>query len=324
MPQNINAREDYISRINKVMDYIEANLDSELQLNELAKVASFSPFHFHRIFKGMVGETLRNYIQRLRVEKAANMLLLMPKKSITEVALDCGFASSAHFARVFKETYGVSASKWREGGYSNFRKTDGKDNQSLSKTVKETSDIDSYLDPVTSNIIWRIKMSGKSNLELKVVVRDIEDIHVVYIRHTGPYKADEALFQRLFMKLAQWAQPRGLFSPETKSLTIYHDDPNITDEEKLRISVCFSVPEGTEVDGEIGKTTIKAGKYAVASFEIGSDQFEEAWTSVYSDWLPQSGYQPDDRPCFELCLNDPRTHPEGKHIVDIYVPVKPL
>jgi len=320
-----NSREDYISRINKVMDYIETNLDTEMQLGELAKVASFSPYHFHRIFRGMVGETLREYIQRLRIERSANMLVLSPKKSITEIALDHGFSSSAHFARVFKDNYGMSASEWREGGYSNYSKTKSKCDQPGSNTMEALDKISSYLDPVTNNFKWRITMSGSSKLSADVEIREISDIHVAYVRNTGPYAGNEELFSGLFMKLMQWAQPRGLFKPpETQAFTIYHDDPKVTDDDKLRISVCFSVPKETEVDGEIGKTVLPAGKYAVAKFEINPDQYGDAWGAVYSGWLPESGYQPDDRPCFEHYLNNPREHPEGKHIFEIFVPVKPL
>jgi len=70
--------------------------------------------------------------------------------------------------------------------------------------------------------------------------------------------------------------------------------------------------------------TIAAGKYAMAHFELDASQYQQAWNFVFGKWLPDSGYQPDDRPSFELCLNNPKDHPEGKHIVDICIPVKPL
>jgi AraC-like DNA-binding protein len=82
--------QEYISRINRVIDYIQNNLHKSLSLNELARVACFSIFHFHRIFSAIIGETLNDFIQRLRVEKAASLLLSNPKKSITEIAFDCG------------------------------------------------------------------------------------------------------------------------------------------------------------------------------------------------------------------------------------------
>ena len=65
---------------------------------------------------------------------------------------------------------------------------------------------------------------------------------------------------------------------------------------------------------------IPGGKYAMAHFELLPDEYEDA----YGQWLPESGYQPADSPCFELYRNDPKTHPEGRHIVDICIPVKPL
>jgi AraC family transcriptional regulator len=74
-------REEYVARINRVIDYIESHLDERLSLERLAKVANFSPFHFHRIFGAMVGQTLNQFIARLRAEKAAMQLVSNPKKT---------------------------------------------------------------------------------------------------------------------------------------------------------------------------------------------------------------------------------------------------
>ena len=112
-----NERREYESRVNRVLDYIDRSLEKKLSLEELARVASFSPFHFHRIFKCMVGETLNDYIRRIKLEKAANILAHNERTSITEIAFDCGFSSSAVFARAFKENFGMSASEWRRDGF---------------------------------------------------------------------------------------------------------------------------------------------------------------------------------------------------------------
>ena len=166
---------------------------------------------------------------------------------------------------------------------------------------------------------------NSKEIKAKFEVKDMPQTHVAYVRHIGPYQGNTKLFGNLFNKLCTWAGPRGLLRfPETKMMSIYHDDPNITDESKLKLDVCISVPEDTKVDGEIGKTTILAGKYAIGHFEITPDQYGDAWNIVFGGWLPKSGYQPADGPCYELYLNNPEEHPEGKHIVDIYVSVKPL
>ncbi|MCP4677758.1 MAG: AraC family transcriptional regulator [Deltaproteobacteria bacterium] len=320
-------RQEYISRINRVIDYIEANLDGDLSLEKLAKIASFSRFHFHRIFGAMVGETLNHFIGRVRVEKAASQLVSNPAKSITEIALDYGFSSSATFSRAFKEAFSVSPSEWREGKVQNSKicKTNGKNGQSLSNTGKEIEAVSFHIDEVTYNPKWRIEMKGKNNIEAKVEVKDMPELTVAYVRHIGPYAGMGQVFESMFNKLMTWAGPRGLIRfPETQMLSVYHDDPGVTDEGKLRTSMCITVPEDTEVDGEIGKMNVTGGKFAVCRFELATDQYSEAWNAVMGGWMPESGYQPDDRVCYELYQNDPKQHPEGKCIVDICVPVKPL
>lgn len=69
---------------------------------------------------------------------------------------------------------------------------------------------------------------------------------------------------------------------------------------------------------------VAGGKYALCHFELDGSQYSEAWNPVHGGWLPNSGYQPDDRPCFELYHGRPEDHPEGKGAVEICVPVKPL
>ena len=113
------------------------------------------------------------------------------------------------------------------------------------------------------------------------------------------------------------------WSPDGRYL-VYHDSPEITDEDKLRISACITVPGNTAVEGEVGKMAIPGGKYALARFELGADEFQDAWDYVCGTWLPDSGYQPDDRPCFELYYNDPEEHPQKKFLLDVCVPAKPL
>lgn len=319
---------EYTARINRVTDHIERHLDRELTLEELAGVAHFSPFHFHRIFSAMTGETLGRFILRLRLEKAAALLIYNRSTPVTVIALDCGFSSPATFARAFRKQFGASASEWRSrsgGADRKEGKTVRNHGQTPSNDCEAVQVSDPYLDPHDHNLNWRIEMKGKSERVADVEVRTLEPMHVAYLRHVGPYAGDAELFGRLWGTMMRWAGPRGLLrGPATRSLTIYHDDPEITDEEKLRISVCITVPEDTAVDGEFGKMTIPGGEYAIARFQLAPDQYADAWNAVYGGWLPQSGYQPDDRPAFEQCLSDPKEHPEHLQDVAICVPVRPL
>jgi len=274
----------------------------------------------------VVGETLNQFIQRRRVEKAAGYLIGNPATPVTEIAFDCGFSGSAAFARAFREAFGVSASEYRRAGgagESKIGKTNSNRDETEGKLRKDFGPFFYTIDLTTGNQLWRYVMSNTS--EVKIEVKEMPEMSIAYVRHIGPYKGDPALFERLFGKLCGWAGPRGLIRPpQTQFLCVYYDDPGVTEDEKLRVDVAMTVPKDTPAEGEVSKNTIPAGKYAVGRFEVLPHEFEEAWTGVMGGWLPQSGYQCDDRPCFELYLNDPKQHPEGKCVVDICVPVRPL
>ncbi len=332
-----DTRAEYVARVNRVVDHIQANLDADLSLAKLARIACFSPYHFHRIFCGMMGETCNRFVRRLRVERAATKLRHSPGDSITAIALDCGFSGPEPFARVFRDAFGMSASQWRAGGHRRATEAPvGRDGQSkIGQVIGKLGQVIGKLGQARAagptygpngTTHWTLTVNpSTSPIETKVEVVSIPLAHVAYIRHRGPYAGDEELFGGLFGTLTRWAGPRGLLSaPDVTFMTVYHDDPAITHEDKLRISVCVTVPEGTPTGGEIGGMTVAGGRYARARFEIDVDQYAMAWNALYGTWLPDSGYQPDQRPSFERHLNNPQQHPEHKHIVELYIPIRPL
>jgi AraC family transcriptional regulator len=308
---------EYRARINRVMDYIEKNIDREFTLDELAGISFSSKYHFHRIFSSIMGETVFNFIQRTRIEKAAYLLLSDRNRTVTSIAYDCGFSSHALFTRTFRKYFVVSPSQWRREK-SNQGQGGGNAGQKGSNRVKAPVLEKAYVEYNDNSITWRFSMSTQQKT---VEVREFPEMTVAYVRHIGPYKGDAALFEKLYGRLCGWAGPRNLIGKDAKFITIYHDNPDITEENRLRVSVCLTVAPATEVSGEIGKMTVPAGKYAISRFTVREDGFQEAWDWVYGTWLPQSGYQPDDRPCFEYFPEEPR---HGLFTVDICVPVKPL
>lgn len=314
-------RAEYIARINRVIDHIENNLEQPLSLTELADVAHFSRFHFHRIFSALVGETLNQFVQRLRIERAAGALLTKPTASITEVALDSGFSSPATFARVFKQRFGMSGSQWRAAENRKFCDEDRKIRKGLSND--RVADWDSSIDPRTHRLRWRNENLKDQQLNPTVEVREQPEYHVAYVRHVGPYGQVD-LMPQLFAKLNSWADARGLLNKDTLHLCVAHDSPSITEQAKLRLSVCLTVPEDVKGAGEVGTMRIAGGRCAVARFEMPPARIAEAWNVVMGGWLPQSGYQPDDRPCYEIVVQDPRSHPRGLIDLEICVPVRPM
>lgn len=298
---------EYKYRINKVIDYIEKNLNEDLSLQDLAQISNFSKYHFSRIFLAVTGETVFQLILRLRLERTAS-LLVHSRDSISDIAFASGFKSLSVFSKNFTSYYSESATNFRKKN-SNLNKV----NSNLTKNHLESS---LYICNQTKSIKWKTNMKNLESIEIK----ELPNIPVIYIRHTGPYQGDNELFETLFSKLFAWAGPRGLLdSGPFKTAIVYHDDVNVADKSKLRTSVCLTASENTVVDGEIGKMTLEKGKYVIGKFTVNAEEFQEAWDWLMGSWFPTSGYIPDDKLCFELYPEEPDN---GLFKVEICVPIK--
>lgn len=313
-------RAEYIRRVNRAMDFIERHLSEPLPLERIADVACFSRYHFHRIFFAQVGETPGQFVQRLRIEKAARLLCAHRSRSVTEIAFECGFSDTAAFSRAFRVVRGMSPTAFR--------------NLSMAESNGCTADDrEARYDRFMSESFRRNNMNHLQTAPIpaqKVDVLDRPELTLAYVRHTGPYFGDELLFQRLFTTLFAWAGPRDLVRRgETETIIIYHDDPETVAPEKLRLSCSIPVPENQEVSGEIGKMKLPAGRYVEAEFQLDATQFAGAWNWVFGVWMPESGYQPADGLCYERYKDsDPEAEIDGTtgHAFDvtICVPVMPL
>jgi AraC family transcriptional regulator len=100
-----------LQRLESVLQYIESHSGDPIEVSALAAMASISPFHFHRVFSTHIGEPVLAYIRRLRLEKAAYRLLFM-SRTVTEVATQAGYSSSAAFTRAFRAHFGATPKKF--------------------------------------------------------------------------------------------------------------------------------------------------------------------------------------------------------------------
>jgi AraC family transcriptional regulator len=317
-----DSRKEYLSRINRVQDYVKNNFDSDLSLDVLAEIGCFSKFYFNRVFRSVVGESLGNFVSRNRVEASAFKLLNNRAASITSIAYEYGFSSPAVYTRAFKDRYQLSPSQWRN------QKVTEKSNicKVKSKGCKESSNSHLYFDSLTKQSKWRIEMSAEQKIDVEV--RSMEAFPVAYYRHRGAYHPqDTELFQGMFQRLMAWAVPQNLFiPPETKALTVYSSGhPDTTEPENLCVDACISIPEDVIPSGEIGVRKIPAGEYAVITLhEATLQECSDAWDQLFEGWLPDSGYQPGEGAYYISHLNDPEQHPQRLHSVEMYLPVKPL
>lgn len=308
------SRQEYTARINRVMDYISRNLDKPVDLSVMADIASFSPYHFHRIFTYLVGETPNNFLSRIRLEKAACILQDDKKSSISDIAYRCGFINVSSFSRAFRNYFEMSAKEFRESEKAIFVK-DGvrysKNCKPISKIGKNSQDLNDHL--------CSVELKQLIIMDTNIEVKQMPELNLIYCRHMGAFNKIGQAYEKLF----RWAIPHGVVKPGAKTVTVYHDDPSVTSVEKVRQDASLVVDHDVKVEGEIGKSTISAGKYAVGHFKIPETGFEQAWNTMCS-WLTESGYQPGEGPTYELYHNNYSGDPEHKFIVDICIPVKPL
>jgi len=303
---------EYERRINLALDYIRDNLEGDLSVSAIARAAFFSPFHFHRLFSSMTDETLYDHVRRLRIERAANVLLHSPDKSITDIALESGFSSSATFARAFRDHFGMSASEWRAGG----GRKKSKKRKSKSKRGKAFRN--------------RLGYSGSRQqfnpqprrCRMKVDVQEFPSYRVAYVRSKRGYEQES--IREAYETLFRWAGPRGICGPNTKVIGASYDNPDITPMAKCRYDACISIGEKVPPEGPVSVKEFPGGMYAVYRYRGKPAELGKVFKSLMSEWFPTSGYQPGDAPCLEFYYNDPDKDPKGEATADICMPVKPL
>lgn len=278
---------DYIERVNLAIDHIVQNLDQRIVLEDVARVACFSPFHFHRVFRTLVGETLKQFVRRVRVERALHMMVHRPDRSLTEIALASGFSTSSDFSRTFKQRYGVPPSVF---DVDTFRAR----NREALNTMASSDDDGHHLTRL---------VPGENPDGFEVTLRELPARTVAYIRVLDPFR--EGAVVQAAERLMAWADARGLGAGQW--LGYMWDDPEIVELKDCRYDVGLEV-EAVQPDGEIGR--IEFPEMLVAQVELRGDinLEQRAIDWIWSTWLPQSRYVPTDQPSFEAWIGRPFAH----------------
>ncbi|MCG9683320.1 AraC family transcriptional regulator [Vibrio sp. Isolate23] len=276
---------DHLQRVRQLQFYLEENCSERLNLDKASKVANLSPFHLHRVFKVVTGETISEYIRRIRYEKAAQ-LLMFQSSSITAVALECGFSSSQAMAKSFKTYIGVTPTQIKQcqtmQEYSALMRN-SKIGSKLRKNGNEVGASLRYSD-------FELKKQG--NIDMKTV--NLEKRTVAYVRIVGPYGEN---YEEAVEKLYLWAGAKGL---QGECLFLYHDNPEITPADKCRTDIALQVPEGTTGGSGVAIEVIPAGSYAVLRKTVeDKQQYEKYWNQLIEEIIAKK-FELDQRPCFEL------------------------
>ena len=294
-----SGRPDYSERVLLVLAHIQQHLGEPLPLHELARIACFSPFHFHRIFRGMVGESVKQHVKRLRLERAAHELKAT-RRTVTEIALNAGYQTHESFTRAFRGAFACSPSE--------FRRT-----SAASTRLQSPAGVHFGADRVD------FRPMPHEDSEMKIQIRRFEPLRVAFLRHIGPYDQVGSTWEQL----ADWVGAHCLFGPQTEWVGACYDDPEITPADKIRYDACVSVDESVMPEGEIGIQQVGGGEYAVALHQGPFVKLGETYAAIYGRWLPGQGREPRSAPCLEFYLNDPdSTEPEDL-LTEVWVPIHP-
>lgn len=279
----------YNRSINQVLFYIDTHLEENFDLQKLAEMANFSPFHFHRIIRSYLREPLWSYVIRQRLDTAAR-LLRYGDEPVSELIYKVGYDSPSSFSRAFKKKFGISPQEYREANQAE-----------MNETMR----------------LYTLNQEILPDMKSKFV--HLESFKVVYIECNQGYKPE--IIAPAWNKLLVFMKEKKLFGWNTRCIGISLDDPQITDPDRCRYQACFSVKKEIKPESEVGCKIIEGGRYVIFRHKGPYENFSQTYDYIYGPWLVESGCQLRDTPGFELYLNDPgKTKPENLK-TDIYIPV---
>lgn len=278
----------YRQRLNKVLEYIYNHQHQELDVNTLADVAAMSPYHFHRIYRQMAGENINATVRRLRLQYAAAELI-RTDKSLPQIAQEAAYSSPEAFSRAFSKQHGESPSLYRERKQAEQRQ----------------------VEPFRAELPALMEVSTMFEVE----INEFPGQQLIGYEHKGDYMEIGQAFEKLFI----YAGSQGLLDQNTRSFGIYYHDPDSVSPEELRAHACISAPTTADLVGAEApeKLSLPAGRCASILFKGSYAELEKPYAWLFGQWLPQSGYEPGNFPCFEEYLNDPKTTPPDELLTRI-------
>lgn len=283
----------YGVKINRALNYAQEKLPEYVELDEAAAIAAFSPYHFHRVFILVVGETFANFMRKRRLEWAAHELLNTHRR-IIDISLDVGYDSQESFARAFKNQFGTTPNKFRKQTYS--------PNEALLSLDSSDQNLGEFMKP-------------------EIIERSAFDIIGIQQDYENPNFADA---------LAQWhnfcVRMEDFASTEKTcryGVSILPTSARLKNNcmGTFRYLTAKEAIEGETVPEGMIRYTVPSQKYAKYTFTGPVSGFQAFIMNVWTQYLPDSGLEVIESP--ELEVYDERFS-EGSHEseMDYLIPIK--
>lgn len=279
------AENEYYYSFNRSLLYINENLSRPLTLREVAKVAGFSGFYYHRLFHHALRETLAGYIRRLRLEKAA-FDVLMTAHPLDEIAVDAGYADRGSLAKSFKKQFGYSLAALRK------------------KALGEIK----CLDP-------------RKYIKVHPSIKKLGPYTLLYTRIINAL-SDPASYSGTWQSIVDFAQTGGHAHGGAAYLNVVKDCPVITPLDKVRVFACISGVSGVKPYSVFRSINRSGGLYAVFPYEGRYEDVRKIYTYIYRKWIYEVGYEIRDTSFMEKFARPPVKKTTGDTHVEIYIPIK--
>jgi AraC family transcriptional regulator len=282
-----------VSRLYEVMDLMLDSVGDPLALKSLAASASYSSFHFDRIFRELTGFSAVEYQRKRRLRRAAHLLRHEPDVAIVRIAQDCGFPSNAAFAKAFKQQFSMSAKAWREGGWRDYMDQQVGRESDVSFFVAEPDNLEVLLAPYCP--------PQPGTIAARIAVRMLPAVTLRYQRFFGQSGAalsiacnDVICGRERLDAAAGTPAVRPWFG-------VFDEDPGFTGESEYCYD--FGHADDAGADPSMGMRVLPAGSYACLDFHNEWPRFR----SMYEDWLDkQSLWRLDStRPHIQMVERDP-------------------
>ncbi|MDO4769029.1 MAG: AraC family transcriptional regulator [Brachymonas sp.] len=280
---------DYHRRLRPVIRHLEQHYAEPIDLHEMARLAAFSPHHFHRIFKAVTGETPPAYLRRLRLEAVARQLFYDDNAHITALALEYGFSSSQALAKAFRQHFGVPPSEIRAcTDLESIIRT--MHNSKIGHLLHKSGHVNASTNPHHE--------ASSTQQESPMKTERLAPCTIAYIRVTGPYGQG---CKNGRQTLSQWAGAHGL--PVGECLSLYLDNPETTPAEKCRTDIAITLPDevadSVPVEGNIEKRQLPGGSYATLRRTVTApEQYRQYWQEAIAAIIAARLEIDDTRPSF--------------------------
>ncbi|HEY3398471.1 MAG TPA: AraC family transcriptional regulator [Armatimonadota bacterium] len=287
-------RQDYYKWVYEAIAHIEANLGETINVPEVAEQAGYSVFHFGRIFQGVTGETVMDYVRKRRLTEAARALVETDRR-ILEVALDWQYDSQEAFGRAFKRAYGVTPGDFRR-------------RRAFAPLRLPLSLID-------------LQPRGLKGVLMETRIVSLPVMRVIGMPYVGKNEHEE-----IHAMWGDFLPRRGEIQGKVRPGVMLGVCGDAQEDGSFRYVAGYEVEAGAPVPEGMIAWEVPAATYVVVTQHGPLDDAERglraAVAYVYQEWLPQSGYRTASTPDLEW-YDERFDTAEGESEMDVYTPIVP-